>query len=55
MEFVIQLHAGATGKLSKRPGITWSDAPVAVAFSKPYAVAILPGHIEASCLPSAFV
>ena len=49
---VVQLYAGANGKLSKRPGITWSDSPVAVAFSKPYAVAVLPGHIEASCLQS---
>lgn len=52
MQLYIQWHAGGNGKLSKRPGITWSDAPVAVTFSKPYAVAVLPGHIEASSLLS---
>lgn len=49
---VVQLYAGTNGKLSKRPGITWSDGPVAVTFSRPYAVAVLPGYIEASCLQS---
>lgn len=44
--------AGGSGKLSKRPGITWSDTPVAVTYSKPYAVAVLPGHIEVCCLPA---
>jgi len=42
--------AGGNAKLSKRPSITWSDNPVAVTYSRPYAVAMLPGHIEASIL-----
>lgn len=40
--------SGGNGKLSKRAGIPWSDTPVAVTYSRPYAVAVLPGHIEAS-------
>lgn len=27
-------------------GLTWSDAPLAAAYSHPYVVALLPGHIE---------
>ncbi|KAL0024599.1 hypothetical protein WJX77_001647 [Trebouxia sp. C0004] len=40
------LFLGGNAKLSKRPSITWSDSPVAVTYSRPYAVAMLPGHIE---------
>ena len=27
-------------------GLTWSDAPLAAAYSHPYVVALLPGHVE---------
>ncbi len=40
--------AGAFGKLLRRPGVVWSQAPVALAYSQPYAIATLPDHVEAS-------
>ena len=27
-------------------GLTWSDAPLAAVYSKPYVVALMPNHIE---------
>lgn len=40
------LYAGRNGRLSKRPSIAWTEAPAAVAYSKPYAVALLAAAVE---------
>ncbi|KAA6422986.1 MAG: vam6 Vps39 isoform X1 [Trebouxia sp. A1-2] len=52
-ELLVNLHTsslflGGNAKLSERPSITWSDHPVAVAYSRPYAVAMLPVQVRSA-------
>lgn len=42
----VGIFVGADGRVSRKAGLTWSDAPAAVAYSQPYAVALLPNYVE---------
>lgn len=42
----VGIFLGQDGRISRKSSLTWSDSPIAVAFSHPYAVALLPNYIE---------
>jgi len=37
---------GPDGRASRKASLTWSDTPLGLAFSRPYAVALLPNYVE---------
>ncbi|KAK9829459.1 hypothetical protein WJX72_005979 [[Myrmecia] bisecta] len=42
----VGIFIGPDGKPSRKVGLTWSDCPVALAYSRPYVIALLPNYIE---------
>lgn len=42
----VGIFLGPDGRISRKASLTWSDAPLGLAFSQPYAVALLPNYIE---------
>lgn len=46
----IGVFVDQNGKLLQEGMICWSEAPAAVAVEKPYAVGLLPRHVEVSLL-----
>lgn len=42
----VGITVGQDGRVSRRAGLTWSDQPVAVSYSHPYAIALLPNYVE---------
>lgn len=42
----VGIFLGPDAKVSRKLGLTWSDSPSAIAFSAPYAIALLPNYVE---------
>lgn len=42
----VGIAVGADARPARRPALNWSDAPAAVAVSRPYALALLPSFVE---------
>lgn len=42
----VGIFLGPDAKVSRKLGLTWSDSPCAIAFSAPYAIALLPNYVE---------